>query len=99
MYNTTPTTITAGKNAGPASRIQWCATYWTCGSVNCVHIPGLYSRTLGVPRGGRCNHITFVQVHIASLALAPFNAGCDEPGAFSSRVFRYDTDLVQRNKE
>jgi hypothetical protein len=40
-----------------------------------------------------------VRVHIASLALAPFNAGCDEPGAFSSRVFRYDTDFVQRNKE
>jgi biotin synthase len=104
MYNTTPTTITAGKNAGPASRIQWCATYSTCGSVNWVHIPGAFtSRTLGVPRGGRCNHITFVQVHIASLALAPFNAGCDEPGPFSSRVFRYDTNIVQkefqRNKE
>jgi hypothetical protein len=43
MYNTTPTTITAGKNAGPASRIQWCAMCSTCGSVNCVHIPGLYT--------------------------------------------------------
>ena len=44
-----------------------------------------------------------MQVHTASLALAPFNAGCDEPGAFSSRVFRYDTNMVQkefqRNKE
>ena len=42
---------------------------------------------LGVPRGGRCNHITFVQVHTASLAWAPFNAGCDEPrGAFVPRA-------------
>jgi hypothetical protein len=49
---------------------------------------GSGSRTFGVPRGGRCNHITFVQVHTASLALAPFNAGCDEPGALSSRVLR-----------
>ena len=86
MYNTTPTTITAGMNAGPASRIQWCARYWTCGSVTCVHFPGLYFRAIGVPRGGRCNHITFVQVHTASLALAPINAGCDEPGDVLSRV-------------
>jgi hypothetical protein len=36
-------------------------------------------------------------VHIASLALAPFSAGCDQPGAFSLRVFRYHTDLVLKN--
>ena len=34
-----------------------------------------------VPIGGRGDHMTFVQVHPASLAWAPFNAGCDEPGA------------------
>lgn len=34
--------------------------------------------------GGRCNHITFVQVYIASLALARFNAGC-EKSAFEEK--------------
>jgi hypothetical protein len=29
MYNTTPTTITAGRKAGAASRIQWCERYTT----------------------------------------------------------------------
>jgi hypothetical protein len=33
-------------------------------------------------RDRRGDHITFVQVHTASLAWAPFNAGCDEPEAF-----------------
>jgi hypothetical protein len=46
------------------------------------------SRPICVPRGGRSNHITFVQVHTASLAWAPFNSGCDEPGAISSRELK-----------
>jgi hypothetical protein len=29
MYNTTPTTITAGRKAGAAGRIQWCERYKT----------------------------------------------------------------------
>ena len=44
-------------------------------------LPGASSsRPICVPRGGRCNHITFVQLRTASLAWAPFNAGCDELG-------------------
>jgi hypothetical protein len=48
-----------------------------------------------IPAAAACNHITFVQVHTASLAWAPFNAGCDEPGVVSSRVLGDDTDVVQ----
>jgi hypothetical protein len=33
IYNTTPTTTTAGKKAGVASRTQWCARYSTGGLV------------------------------------------------------------------
>jgi biotin synthase len=50
------------------------------------HPGGSIYRTSGIPRGARCNHVTFVQVHTASLALAPFSAGCDET-------------WLQRNKE
>ena len=32
-----------------------------------------------VPSDRRIDHITFVQVHTASLAWAPFNAGCEKP--------------------
>jgi len=53
--------------------------------------PGLHFLPQLRTRGRRCNHITFVQVHTASLAWAPFNAGCDEPRAFSSRVLGHDT--------
>jgi hypothetical protein len=42
--------------------------------------PGLHFLSHPHTRGRRCNHITFVQVYTASLAWAPFNAGCDEPG-------------------
>ena len=43
-------------------------------------LPDLHTRR-------RRNHITFVQVRTASLAWAPFNAGCDEsPGAFVPRA-------------
>jgi hypothetical protein len=57
---------------------------------------GLYLVTHSGTRGGRCNHITFVQVHIASLAWAPFNAGRDQPGARPSRVLAHDVDVVQQ---
>lgn len=57
------------------------------GALRCTH-PGT--------RGGRCNHITFVQVHTASLAWAPFNAGSDEPGARPYRVLAHDVDVVQQ---
>jgi hypothetical protein len=50
------------------------------------HFRGFASHTVGVPRGGPCNHITFVQVHIASLALAPFSAGRDGLGVLAPRV-------------
>ena len=33
-----------------------------------------------VPSRRRADHMTFVQVHTASLAWAPFNAGCENPG-------------------
>jgi hypothetical protein len=57
---------------------------------------GCTCRTICVPRDRRRNQITFVQVHTASLAWAPFNAGCDEPGALSSRATGHDTAVIQQ---
>ena len=50
-----------------------------------------------VPSRRRADHMTFVQVHTASLAWAPFNAGCDEPGALRSRVLGHDKDKHLRS--
>jgi hypothetical protein len=41
--------------------------------------------------------MTFVQVHTASLAWAPFNAGSDELAAISSRVLGHDKDKHLRS--
>lgn len=50
-------------------------------------------------RDGRCNHITFVQVHTASLAWAPFTEAATRSGGFSVRVLGPDTTVVETNKE
>jgi hypothetical protein len=45
-----------------------------------------------VPSRRRTDHMTFVQVHTASLAWAPFNAGCEKPGSAASRMRGQDKD-------
>ena len=47
---------------------------------------------IGVPSRRRADHMTFVQVHIASLAWAPFNAGCEKPESATSRTRGQDKD-------
>ena len=44
-----------------------------------------------VPRCRGADHMTFVQVHTASLAWAPFTAGCEKPGSTASRMRGQDT--------
>jgi hypothetical protein len=47
--------------------------------------PGaLLAAPIGVPSRRRADHMTFVQVHTASLAWAPFNVGCEKPGSVAS---------------
>jgi hypothetical protein len=65
MYNTTPTTISAGRKAGAASTIQWCARYSTCGGIS-----GLF--TVLVYPG-----VLFVHVRTATLAWGGPSKGKD----------------------
>jgi hypothetical protein len=46
--------------------------------------PGLRRFPYQVPNRRRADHMTFVQVRTASLAWAPFNAGCEKPGSAAS---------------
>ena len=50
-----------------------------------------------VPSRRRVDHMTFVQVHTASLAWAPFNAGCEKPGSAASRMRGQDQDKDLRS--
>jgi hypothetical protein len=50
-----------------------------------------------VPSRRRADHMTFVQVHTASLAWAPFNAGCEKPGSAASRMRGQDKDKDLRS--
>jgi hypothetical protein len=60
--------------------------------------PGaLLATPIGVPSRRRADHMTFVQVHTASLAWAPFNAGCEKPGSAASRMRGQDKDRDLRS--
>ena len=68
--------------------------YSTCALINCVHPWGSVAYPYQVPSRRRADHMTFVQVHTASLAWAPFNAGCEKP---RSRMRGQDKDKDLRS--
>jgi hypothetical protein len=54
--------------------------YSTCALANLGHSQGSAADHTRIPGSGRLDHMTFVQVHTASLAWAPFIAGCEKAG-------------------
>ena len=68
IYNTTPTTITAGRNAGIASQIPWSARYSTCRWLIVVSYPAARRPTPANGTGSKDAHEGSVDVGTVTLA-------------------------------
>jgi hypothetical protein len=60
-------------------------------------LPGSYCLLSWVPRDRRADLVAFVQVHIASLAWAPFTLAAVSPRPFPSQVRGQDDDKDMRS--